>query len=63
MAIIEIKKYDVAYYAGGKNVGKYPYRVIIGLRTESDDLVGAAFFHHSAATMPVADTMKASDRN
>ena len=32
MSIIEIKKYDVAYYAGGKNLAGYPYRAIIGLR-------------------------------
>ncbi len=60
MAIIEIKKYDVAYYAGGKNVAAYPYRAIIGLRNDSDELIGAAYFHHSTATMPNADTMKAS---
>ena len=60
MAIIEIKKYDVAYYAGGKNVAGYPYQAIIGLRNESDGLIGAAYFHHNASTMPIADTMKAS---
>ena len=60
MAIIEIKKYDVAYYAGGKNAAGYPYRAIIGLRNESDGLIGAAYFHHHATTMPVADTQKAS---
>lgn len=58
MAIVEIKKYDVAYYAGGKNVAAYPYRAIIGLRDENDALIGAAYFHHSTTTMPVADTMK-----
>ena len=36
MPIIEIKKYDVAYYAGAKNVGGYPYRAIIGLRDDDD---------------------------
>jgi hypothetical protein len=60
MAIIEIKKYDVAYYAGGKNVASYPYLAIIGLRNESDDLIGAAYFHHNVTTMPTADTRKAS---
>jgi len=60
MAILEIKKYDVAYYAGGKNVAAYPYRAIIGLRNESDGLIGAAYFHHNASTMPVADTQKGS---
>jgi|ERR1043165_4264289 hypothetical protein len=60
MSIIEIKKYDVAYYAGGKNVASYPYRAIIGLRNDSDALIGAAYFHHNTTTMPVADTRKAS---
>lgn len=27
----EIKKYDVAYYGGGKNTTGYQYRAIIGL--------------------------------
>lgn len=60
MAIIEIKKYDLAYYAGAKNVGGYPYQAIIGLRNESDALIGAAYFHHTTSTMPIADTMKAT---
>jgi hypothetical protein len=60
MAIIEIKKYDVAYYAGGRNVASYPYRAIIGLRDDNDALVGAAYFHHNAATMPGVDTHRAS---
>ena len=60
MAIIEIKKYDVAYYAGGRNAAGYPYRAIIGLRDDNDKLVGAAYFHQDAATMPGADTRKAS---
>jgi hypothetical protein len=60
MAVIEIKKYDIAYYAGAKNVAAYPYRAIIGLRSENDALVGAAYFHHNASTMPNADTMKAT---
>jgi hypothetical protein len=60
MAIIEIKKYDVAYYAGGKNGAAYPYRAIIGLRNESDGLIGAAYFHNDAKTMPLGDTQKAS---
>ena len=59
MAVIEIKKYDIAYYAGGKNAAGYPYQAIIGLRNENEDLVGVAYFHHSATTMPVSDTMKA----
>ena len=60
MAIVEIKKYDVAYYAGGRNVAAYPYRAIIGLRDDDDNLIGAAYFHHSVTTMPVADVMKGS---
>jgi hypothetical protein len=60
MAIIEIKKYDVAYYAGGKNAAGYPYRAIIGLRNDSDGLIGAAYFHHSPTTMPMSDTQRAS---
>lgn len=60
MAIIEIKKYDVAYYAGGKNAAGYPYQAIIGLRDDNDKLIGAAYFHHTPTTMPVADTQKAS---
>jgi hypothetical protein len=60
MAIIEIKKYDVAYYAGGKNAVGYPYRAIIGLRDDNDKLIGAAYFHQSPTTMPVGDTQKAS---
>ena len=60
MAIIEIKKYDVAYYAGARNVVAYPYRAIIGLRDDNDALIGAAYFHHSTTTMPIADTQKGS---
>jgi hypothetical protein len=60
MAIIEIKKYDVAYYAGGKNAAGYPYQAIIGLRDDNDKLIGAAYFHHNPTTMPVGDTQKAS---
>jgi len=58
MSMREIKKYDVAYYAGAKNLGTYPYRAIIGLRDENDALIGAAYFHHSPSTMPIADTQK-----
>lgn len=60
MPTIEIKKYDVAYYAGGQNAAGYPYRAIIGLRNESDGLIGAAYFHRHTSTLPVADTRKAS---
>ena len=58
MSIIEIKKYDVAYYAGAKNTARHPYKAIIGLRNDSDALIGAAYFHHNTSTMPVADTQK-----
>jgi hypothetical protein len=60
MAIIEVKKYDVAYYAGGKNAASYPYRAIIGLRNDADHLVGAAYFHRNSTTMPIADTQRAT---
>ena len=60
MAIIEIKKYDVAYYAGGRNAIGYPYRAIIGLRDDNDKLIGAAYFHHDLTTMPAGDSRKAS---
>ena len=60
MPIVEIKKYDVAYYAGGQNVAGYPYRAIIGLRNDGDELIGAAYFHHQTKTLPIADTRKAS---
>lgn len=58
MALKEIKKYDVALYAGGKNVSGYPYKAIIGLRDETDSLIGAAYFHHNNSTMPNTDTQK-----
>ena len=58
MPIIEIKKYDVAYYAGGQNAAGYPYRAIIGLRNEDNGLIGAAYFHRDARTLPVADGRK-----
>lgn len=60
MPIIEIKKYDVAYYAGGQNSAGYPYRAIIGLRDEDDGLIGAAYFHRDPRTLPVADNRKAT---
>ena len=59
MAVIEITKYDVAFYAGGKNAAGYPYRAIIGLRDDNEKLVGAAYFHLSQTTMPLGDTQKA----
>jgi hypothetical protein len=60
MAIVEIKKYDVAYYAGAKNAAGYPYRAIIGLRDDHDGLIGAAYFHRDASTLPPSDTSKTS---
>ena len=60
MAISEIKVYDVAYYAGAKNLSGHPYRAIIGLRDENNMLLGAAYFHHNASTMPTADTQKSN---
>ena len=60
MPVIEVKKYDVAYYAGGRNAAGYPYRAIIGLRDDNDKLIGAAYFHQDPTTMPRADTQKAS---
>jgi len=58
--IIEIKKYDAAYYAGARNSAGYSYRAIIGLRDENDGLIGAAYFHRDATTLPVTDTRKSS---
>lgn len=60
MASIEIKKYDVAYYAGGKNTAGYAYRAIIGLRKDDNSLIGAAYFHRSAATLPDSDSQNAA---
>src|SRR5690348_7674543 len=60
MAIVEIKKYDVAYYGGGRNAAGYPYKAIIGLRDDNDKLIGAAYFHHDPRTMPSRDVQKAS---
>jgi hypothetical protein len=60
VAIIEIKKYDVAYYAGGRNAAGYPYRAIIGLRDDSDRLIGAAYFHQNSSTMPNSDSQNAA---
>lgn len=51
----EIKKYDVAYYAGGNNASKYEYRVIIGLRRDDGSLIGGAYFHRDASTLPASD--------
>ncbi len=56
MAFIEeIKKYSVAYYAGGKNTTGYRYRAIIGLRRDDGSLIGGAYFHRDPATMPGTD--------
>ena len=42
------------------NLTGHPYRAIISLRDENDELIGAAYFHHSPETMPNTDTQKAS---
>ncbi len=60
MAITEIKNYDVAYYAGAKNISGHPYRAVIGLRDENNKLLGAAYFHHKHASMPTSDTQKST---
>lgn len=61
MAFIEeIRKYDVAYYGGGKNATAYPYRAIIGLRRADGSLIGGAYFHRDAATMPNTDEQTSS---
>ena len=56
--VIEIKKYEVSYYGGGKNLRNYPYRAIIGLRDEKDTFIAAAYFYHSETAMPASDNRK-----
>jgi hypothetical protein len=56
----EIKKYDVAYSAGGKNTTGYQYRAIIGLRRDDGSLIGGAYFHRDPATMPNTDEQTSS---
>ena len=51
----QIKKYDVALYAGGNNTSGYQYRAIIGLRRDDGSLIGGAYFHRDPATMPNSD--------
>ena len=53
----EIKEYDVTYYAGGANASNYEYRAIIGLRWEDGSLIGAAYFHRDATTLPGSDSV------
>src|SRR4029450_4468806 len=60
MAIKEVKNYDVAYYAGAKNIRAHPYRAIIGFRDQNKKLLGAPYFPHTPTTMPNADTEKAA---
>ena len=61
MAFVEeIKKYDVAYFAGGQNTPGYQYRAIIGLRRSDGSLIGGAYFHRDAATMPTTDEQTAT---
>lgn len=60
MASEEIKRYDVSYYAGGKNTAGYRFRAIIGLRRDNGSLIGAAYFHRDPATMPNTDNQEAT---
>ncbi|MFD0861818.1 hypothetical protein ACFQ1M_06335 [Sungkyunkwania multivorans] len=61
MATVEyIKKYDIAYYGGGNNSKNYAYRAIIGLRRDNNSLIGAAYFHRDAATLPNTDSISTS---
>ena len=60
MASVEIKKYDVAYYAGGKNTSGYTYRAIVGLRKDDGSIIGTAYFHRSPATLPDSDSQNAA---
>ncbi|MDR8391959.1 hypothetical protein NC796_12445 [Aliifodinibius sp. S!AR15-10] len=61
MAFVEeIKNYTVSYYAGGKNTNNYQYRAIIGLRREDGSLIGGAYFHRNATTMPNTDNQTSS---
>ncbi len=61
MAFVEeIKHYEVAYYAGGKNLAGYEYRAIIGLRRDDGSLIGAAYFHREPATLPDSDEQSPS---
>lgn len=53
-----IKKYDLAFYAGGTNTNNYIYRAIITLRREDYSVIGAAYFHRTADTMPGTDEQK-----
>lgn len=57
---VEIKKYDVYYYAGGSNASGYAYRAIIGLRKDDLSIVGTAYFHRSTTTLPSSDSQNAS---
>ena len=57
--IEEIKKYDIVYFGGGKNIKDYPYRAIIGLRRDDNSLIGGAYFHRDPETMPDTDGQNA----
>ena len=56
----EVKKYNVAYYAGGKNTTGYQYRAIIGLRRDDGSIIGGAYFHRDPTTMPDSDDQTSS---
>ena len=52
---VEIKKYHINYYAGGKkSTQPYPYRSIIGLYGDSG-LIAGLYFHNDPSTLPDQD--------
>ena len=62
MAFVEeIKGYEVNYYGGGKNTKNYKFKAILGLRGHGDQLLGGAYFHRDASTMPDSDEKNSSD--
>jgi len=56
----EIKGYEVYYYGGGTNSKNYQFRAILGLRGHGDKLIGGAYFHRSAGSMPESDEQSES---
>jgi hypothetical protein len=55
-AVEQIERYSVYYYAGGKQVPSADYRAIISMRREDKTLIGVAYFHRDASTMPDTDS-------
>jgi len=51
--ILEIRKYDISYYAGS-DPERARYRAMIGLRDKKGKAVGIAYFHPDGMTMPSA---------